>query len=225
VDPRDLPLTADARFGERRRRWTFHPRDLVAQPSIRADCWRCGVAGLAGASVLRAFQLSSAASSRRGLRGIDGAALQLSGRCSFGDWGLGGFARGRSRFGDRGRCGSEDGSGECGRWEGNHAGGAGTALQLCGTGGTVDLCATGCAERQAELALRCSFVGPGARRICARPGARRGRTKLLCTPTVVTYRVVRKSALLNLCAFTSFVVGCIVLFHQSNPSTPPPYSV
>jgi hypothetical protein len=35
---------ADARFGERRRRrWTFHPRDLVAQPSIRG---RCGVAGL-----------------------------------------------------------------------------------------------------------------------------------------------------------------------------------
>ena len=51
--------------------------------------------------------------------GVAGATVQLCGRCSFGHWGRGGFARGRSRFGDRGRCGREDGGGECGRVEGN----------------------------------------------------------------------------------------------------------
>jgi hypothetical protein len=149
VDPRNLPLTADARFGERRRRrWTFHPRDLVAQPSIRVDCWRCGVAGLAGASVLRAFQLCSAASSRRGLR-----ALQAR-RCSFADvaaLGTGGSADLRAAAADLG------------------TGGAAAVRTAAGNAGA------GRGITRAELARRCSFAGPGARRICARPGARRGR--------------------------------------------------
>jgi hypothetical protein len=118
---------ADARFGERRRRrWTFHPRDLVAQPSIRG---RCGVAGLPAVLVC---VLAA------GTAGVAGA-------------------------GSRGTAAARTAAGNAGTGRGIER--AELARRICRTGGEADLRA-------------------------AAAGAWGGRTKILCTPTLVTYRVV-----------------------------------
>jgi hypothetical protein len=132
-------------------------------PSIHAIWWRnlpsARIAGVAELRALLARRFCGRSSCPRlRPRGGDCGAL-MARRCSFPDvaaLGTGGSADLRAAAADLG------------------TGGAAAVRMAAGNAGA------GKGITRAELARRCSFAGPGARWICARPGARRGRRSWRC---------------------------------------------